>query len=94
MEVTQPGAYTAQIVVNTNTPTRVNPRHDHDERDASEELGEGRGDGDGRRLQGHDRSACRACRSRRMATRYSFSLMTDQDGKYAYWGPESATRTR
>jgi Carboxypeptidase regulatory-like domain/Kelch motif len=88
-EVTQPGTYTAQITVASDTPTKVNPI------DVTMNVTPPRGWG---KIAGTvTGTACNGTTSPLQGAQvqatgkgYAFSLSTDKDGKYAFWAPSAS----
>ena len=88
-EVTQPGAYTAQIVVGSNTPKRVDPVNVT--MNVTPPKGWGKIDGvvTGRACNGNT-SPLQGAQIQANGKSYVFSLSTDKDGKYAFWAPSAS----
>ena len=88
-EVTQPGTYTAQLVVNANTPTRVNPLPITMNVTPPPNWGKVAGTVTGVACNGTT-SPVQGVQVQADGTGYSFSLLTDKDGMYAFWAPQPA----
>ena len=88
-EVTQPGAYTAQIAVNANTPTRVDPIPVT--MNVTPPKGWGKIDGTvtGTACNGNT-TPLRNAQVQANGKDYTFSLKTGSDGKYALWAPSAS----
>jgi Carboxypeptidase regulatory-like domain/Kelch motif len=88
-EVTQPGAYTAQIAVSSNTPTRVDPIPVTMNVTPPKGWGKIAGTVTGTTCGG-ETSPLRGVQVQANGKNYTFSLATDADGKYALWAPSAS----
>jgi N-acetylneuraminic acid mutarotase len=89
VEVGQPGAYTAQIVVGTDTPTKVDPVNATMNVTPPRDWGKVAGVVMGVDCQGNS-APLRGAQVQATGQPYAISLTTDPDGNYAYWGPEKS----
>jgi N-acetylneuraminic acid mutarotase len=87
-EVTQPGTYTAQIVVASNTPTRVDPVDVTMNVTPPKNWGKIAGTVTGVDCAGNSAPLQGAQVQADGNKDFAFSLLTDRDGKYAFWAPE------
>ena len=87
--VTQPGAYTAQIVVRSNTPTRVDPVDVTMNVTAPKGWGKIAGVVTGKACNGNQ-GPLQGAQVQANGKSYVFSLSTDKDGKYAFWAPSAS----
>jgi Carboxypeptidase regulatory-like domain/Kelch motif len=87
--VTQPGTYTAQIVVSANTPTRVDPVDVTMNVTPPRGWGKVAGTVTGTACNG-DTAPLRNAQVQANGKDYTFSLKTDAEGKYAFWAPSAS----
>jgi hypothetical protein len=87
--VTQPGAYTAQIVVSSNTPNKVDPIPVTMNVTPPKGWGKIAGTVTGTTCNG-DTSPLRNAQVQANGKGFTFSLKTGADGKYAFWAPASS----
>jgi hypothetical protein len=88
-EVTQPGAYTAQIVVGSNTPTRVDPVNVTMNVTPPKGWGKIAGVVTGTACNGNT-VPLQGAQIQANGKSYVFSLSTDKTGKYAFWAPAAS----
>jgi N-acetylneuraminic acid mutarotase len=88
-EVTQPGTYTAQILVGSNTPTRVDPVNVTMNVTPPKGWGKIAGVVTGVACNGNT-SPLQGAQVQANGKSYTFSLLTDKDGKYALWAPSAS----
>jgi N-acetylneuraminic acid mutarotase len=88
-EVIQPGTYTAQVVVSSNTPTRVDPINVTMNVTPPRGWGKIAGTVTGVNCQGQS-SPLQGAQVQASGKDYAFSLSTDRDGKYAFWAPAAS----
>jgi hypothetical protein len=88
-EVTQPGTYTAQIVVRSNTPTRVDPINATMNVTPPKGWGKIAGTVTGTNCNGNT-APLQGVQVQANGKNYTFSLKTDKDGKYALWAPAAS----
>jgi hypothetical protein len=88
-EVTQPGTYTAQIAVNSNTPSKVDPINVVMNVTPPKNWGKIAGVVTGQACNG-DTAPLQGVQVQADGKTYHFSLLTDKDGKYAFWAPDKS----
>ncbi|MGH3659231.1 MAG: kelch repeat-containing protein, partial [Micromonosporaceae bacterium] len=88
-EVTQPGAYTAQIAVSSNTPVRVDPIDVTMDVTPPKDWGKVQGTVTGVDCEGNS-APLQGVQVRAEGNPFTFSTSTDAEGAYAYWGPDKS----
>ena len=85
--VTQPGTYTAQLLVNAEHPADHQPDRRHHERDASEGLGQDAGTVTGTDCK-NVTNGLNAVVFADGKTGFSWTAKSDKNGNYAFWAPK------
>jgi uncharacterized membrane protein len=88
-EVTQPGAYTAQIVVGSNTPKKLDPINVTMNVTPPNGWGKIAGVVTGTACNGNT-TPLQGAQVQANGKSYVFSLSTGKDGKYAFWAPAAS----